>query len=246
MENKKRKSFRNIRKNEHGRETCRRTNDNAGRRNNRKSTIAAQGTEGTSMMDDNSLPNKKYNIIYADPPWSYDNFQGKGKAYGDVSAHYKTMSLEEMKKLQIQKIADDNSAIFLWATYPNLKEALELIESWGFKYRTVAFTWIKTRSGEYYSGLGFYTNSNAEICLLGIRGKMKRNKKDVKQLIVSELREHSRKPDETRNRIVELFGNVPRIELFARQKYEGWDAWGNEIAKATTQTLLKQQTIDGD
>jgi len=176
-----------------------------------------------------SLPDKKYNIIYADPPWSYRNFQGRGKAYGDVSAHYPTMSLDEMKQMPVSDIADKNSALLMWATYPNLKEALELMEAWGFDYRTVAFTWVKTRGKGFYSGLGFYTNSNAEICLLGIKGKMKRDKKNVKQLVIAELREHSRKPDEVRDRIVDLFGDKPRIELFARECAENWDCWGEEV-----------------
>jgi len=175
---------------------------------------------------------KKYKIIYADPPWSYSNFQGKGKSFGDVSAHYKTMSLDEMKELKISDISDSDCMLFMWATYPNLPEAILLLQTWGFKYKTVAFTWVKTRGKDFYSGLGFYTNSNCEICLIGRRGKFVRNKKNVKQLIVSPIGRHSEKPAEIRDRIVELCGDIPRIELFARQRVEGWDAWGNEIEES--------------
>jgi|TARA_R100001460_G_scaffold25572_1_gene51487 N6-adenosine-specific RNA methylase IME4 len=178
----------------------------------------------------NNLPNKKYQIIYADPPWTYNNFQGKGKSHGDVSAHYKTLSLNQIKQLPINQISDDNCILFLWVTYPNLIEGIEVLKSWQFVYKTVAFTWVKTnKKGSFYSGLGFYTNSNCEICLIGRKGKFKRHSKKVKQLVIDNLREHSRKPDCVRDRIVELCGDLPRIELFARQKTPGWDVWGNEI-----------------
>jgi N6-adenosine-specific RNA methylase IME4 len=188
------------------------------------------------------LPNKKYRIIYADPPWQYSNFSGKGTAYGDATAHYNTMSIEELKKLPVQNIADNNCILFMWATYPNLKEALELLESWSFEYKTVAFTWVKTRGGKYYSGLGFYTNSNCEICLIGRKGKFERKHKDVKQLIVSELKEHSKKPSEIRNRIIDLCGDLPRIELFSRDKIEGWDVWGNQLP-TDNQTVLHNSPV---
>jgi Transcriptional activator, adenine-specific DNA methyltransferase len=170
---------------------------------------------------------KKYQVIYADPPWSYSNFQGKGKSHGDVSAHYKTMSLEDMKGMAIP--ADNDCIIFMWATFPNLPEALELLSAWGFQYKTVGFVWVKTRGSGLYSGLGFYTNSNAEICLIGRKGKFNRQAKNVKQIIVSPLGRHSEKSLEIRDRIVQLCGDVPRIELFAREKADGWDAWGNEV-----------------
>lgn len=176
------------------------------------------------------FPNKKYQIIYADPPWSYSNFQGKGKAYGDVSSHYKTLTINEIKSLDVHKISDNNCMLFIWVTYPNLIEGIDVLKSWGFKYKTVGFTWVKTnKKNGYYSGLGFYTNSNCEICLIGRKGKFIRNSKKVKQLVIDQLREHSRKPDCVRDRIVDLCGDLPRIELFARQKVEGWDCWGNEV-----------------
>jgi len=105
------------------------------------------------------LPNKKYKIIYADPPWSYSNFQGKGSRYGDVSRHYETMEIEELCGLPIKNLADENCLLLMWATFPNLKEALQLIEAWGFRYVTTAFVWIKTdQYGKPRNdGLGFYT-----------------------------------------------------------------------------------------
>jgi site-specific DNA-methyltransferase (adenine-specific) len=114
-----------------------------------------------------------------------------------------------------------------------LPKCLETIKMWGFRYVTVAFTWIKInkRNGKPYFGLGNWTRANAEICLLGMRGKLKRKSNKVSQVVLSPLREHSRKPDEVRDRIVELMGNLPRIELFARQEFNGWDYWGNETNK---------------
>lgn len=174
----------------------------------------------------------KYKIIYADPPWSYGNFQGKGKAFGDVSAHYPTMTLAEMSAIPIKNIAaDDLCLLFMWATFPTLPDAMALIEAWGFTYKTVAFVWVKNRGEKLYSGLGFYTNSNAEICIVARRGKAPfvRANRDVKQIVQAQLGVHSRKPDEVRDRIVRLVGDVPRVELFAREAAPGWDRWGNQI-----------------
>lgn len=175
---------------------------------------------------------KKYQAILADPPWRYKNFQGKGSYYGDVSRHYKTMSSEELRKLNVNGISDKGCVLFMWATFPNLREALDLVRAWGFEYKTVAFVWVKMRNNMEEprgDGLGFYTNSNAEIVLLGKKGKLERKSKKVKQIILAPKRGHSKKPDEVYSRIEEIYGEIPRIELFARQKREGWDAWGNEI-----------------
>lgn len=183
----------------------------------------------------------KYNVIYADPPWSYSNFQGKGSYYGDVSRHYKTLSLDELKELPIKELANENCVMFMWATFPNLKEAIELLEHWGFKYKTTAFVWVKVdKTGRPRTdGLGFYTNSNAEIVLIGKRGKLVRESKSVKQIVMAQKRGHSRKPQGVYVRIEEMYGNVPRIELFARNRREGWDAWGDEVPDET-QMLLKE------
>lgn len=180
----------------------------------------------------NILPTKKrYNIVYADPPWRYSG-QGSSAWMGrGAKKHYPTMDLEEIKSLKIP--SSDDSVLFLWVVFPLLKEGLEVLDAWGFKYKTVAFVWIKLnkKNKEPFCGMGAWTRSNSEICLLGTKGKIARISARVRQVIISERREHSRKPDEVRDRIVELMGNRSRIELFARQKNEGWDVWGNEVDK---------------
>lgn len=171
---------------------------------------------------------KKYKIIYADPPWNYND---KG-CNGSASKHYKTMNDNFLYNIPVADIlAEKDCVLFLWATYPKLKEALRLIEEWGFEYKSIAFQWIKlNKSGKgYFYGLGRWTRGNTECCLLAVRGKPKRISKSVFQLIFSPLREHSRKPDIVREKIVELIGDLPRIELFARQRFKGWDCWGDEI-----------------
>ena len=170
---------------------------------------------------------KKYNIIYADPPWKYND---KG-CQGAAEKVYPTMTVEEMANLPIKEIANDDSVLIMWATYPKMQEALDLIDKWGFKYKSIAFQWIKqNKSGNgYFFGLGRWTRGNTEPCLIATKGKPKRNSAKVGQLIFSPLRNHSQKPDETREKIVELMGDLPRIELFARQYAEGWDCWGNEV-----------------
>ena len=176
---------------------------------------------------------KKYNIIYADPPWQYFTYSEKGKGRS-AESHYLTMPKKEIQKLPIPMICAKDSVLFLWATAPCLIEAFELIKAWGFTYKTVGFTWIKQckRSANLFMGLGYYTRANAEFCLLATRGKiLERKSHSVSSVIVSHIEEHSKKPNETRERIVTLFGDVPRIELFARQTVDGWDCWGNEVNK---------------
>lgn len=177
-----------------------------------------------------NISDKKYNIIYADPAWSYKTWTAKG-GHKSASAHYETMNVNDICSLPIQHISDEICSLFIWATYPNLPEAFKVIDSWGFTYKTVAFTWVKTLKEKqgYRMGLGYWTRANAEICLLATKGKPQRVSKSVHQIISEPIREHSRKPDCTRNRIVQLLGDLPRIELFARQKFEGWDSWGNEL-----------------
>ena len=180
---------------------------------------------------------KKYQIIYADPPWSYQDKRttaGKNNPHGAGGAekHYRTMSLEEMKALSFQEISDTNSMCFMWATSPQLPVAIELMASWGFKYKTVCFVWVKV-TNDYAmvrgDGIGNYTLSNAEYVLVGSRGKYWREDRTVRQILMHPKMAHSEKPKEIRNRIIRLCGDVPRIELFARQKTEGWDVWGNEV-----------------
>ena len=182
------------------------------------------------MFTDIFTTDKKYNVIYADPPWLY-NKRNKGTKFGyGAAGHYSLMKTEDIAALPVPRIAAENCALLLWITFPNLKESLEVMERWGFTYKTLGFSWIKTNSkdGKPCFGIGYYAKSNCEVCLLGIKGKMKAISNKVSSCVVSERREHSRKPDEIRDRITELFGDVPRIELFARQSVTGWDCWGNE------------------
>jgi len=174
---------------------------------------------------------KKYKIIYADPPWEY-RVWSKKEAGRTASSHYDVMNITDIKKLPVYKIADEDSVLFLWTTWPNLLDAIEVINSWGFGYKTVAFVWVKNnKNGKgFFTGMGYYTRANSEICLLATRGKtLKRMSKSVHQIVNTSIEKHSKKPDIVRDRIVELFGDLPRIELFARYKYDGWDAWGFEI-----------------
>jgi N6-adenosine-specific RNA methylase IME4 len=171
-----------------------------------------------------------YKIIYADPPWQFKTYSDKGRKKSPDN-HYDCMNVDEIKKIPIQDISDDDCILFLWITYPNLIDGLETIKSWGFIYKTCAFSWIKKNKNKdsLFWGLGYWTRSNNEICLLATKGKPKRISKKVHQIIIEKIREHSRKPDCVRDRIVELCGDLPRIELFARQETPGWDCWGNEL-----------------
>jgi N6-adenosine-specific RNA methylase IME4 len=173
--------------------------------------------------------NKKYKVIYADPPWQFRVWSNKGKEKS-AEQHYQVMKLNDIKNLDIQSISDDDSILFMWATYPNLEEAFEVIKSWGFRYKTVAFTWAKTtKNDKWHIGCGYYTRANPEICLLATKGKIpKRKSKSIRNLVISKIREHSRKPDVIYDYIENLFDG-PYIELFARNTREGWDNWGNEL-----------------
>lgn len=170
---------------------------------------------------------KQYGIILADPPWRYSQ---KG-VQGAAERHYPTMGIEELCALPVSRLAARDSALFLWATFPQLPDALRLIRAWGFTYKTAAFVWLKQnrKSPGWFYGLGFWTRGNAELCLLATRGHPKRRRADIHQLIISPVESHSKKPGEARERIVALMGDLPRVELFARQTAPGWDAWGNEV-----------------
>jgi len=170
-----------------------------------------------------------YNIIYADPPWTYTDKATAGER--GAGFKYSLMSLEDIKKLPVQKITAENCALFLWSTFPQLPNCLKVVEAWGFQYKTAAFVWAKTnpKSGTFFWGMGNHTRSNAEVCLLGIKGRMKRQSASVHSLLVAPRGRHSEKPKETRTRIVQLFGDMPRIELFARDQEPGWDVWGYEV-----------------
>ena len=177
------------------------------------------------------MDNKKYEIIYADPPWFYNERSNPNTRFSrGVHGHYPVMKTKDICQLPVADISGNNCALILWVTFPRLKDGLEVMESWGFRYVTVAFNWFKTNcDGSPFFGIGYYSKSNTEIALLGIKGKMKPVSNYVSQVIVSPKETHSKKPDLVRTKIVELFGDIPRIELFARTKTEGWDIWGNEV-----------------
>ena len=174
---------------------------------------------------------KKYNVIYADPPWTFKTYSEKGKEKKSADCHYNCMNINDIYNLPIQQITNDDCILFLWVTFPLLQEGLETIKRWGFTYKTCAFNWAKKnkKSDSFFWGLGYWTRSNSEICLLATKGKPKRISKSVHQIVNTPIQEHSKKPDIVREKIVELCGDLPRIELFARQEVEGWDCFGNEV-----------------
>ena len=179
---------------------------------------------------------KKYNIIYADPAWCSDYHSGGLKnGRGLARQHYSVMTTDEIKNLPVKDIKTDDSILFMWATFPCIKSAIEVIEAWGFRYVTVGFTWIKKnkKSDSLFWGMGQYTRANAEVCLIGISKNFKATKQikthKIHSVISTPVEEHSKKPDCVREKIVELCGDLPRIELFARQYANGWDCWGNEV-----------------
>lgn len=189
----------------------------------------------------------KYDIIYADPPWRYED----KNCNGACAQHYKTLSVKSMGDFPVSKIAKKDSVLFMWATYPQSPAALELIKAWGFKYKSIAFQWVKlNRTADKekllrvlqnndsleealhkicFFGLGRWTRGNTECCLIATKGKPRRINNSVNQLVFAPLTRHSEKPPEIRDRIKQLMGDLPCIELFARQAVEGWDCWGDEV-----------------
>lgn len=173
---------------------------------------------------------KKYQIIYADPPWHYKNW-ADNTAGRWVGNQYPVMNKEDICRLPVSEITDKNCLLFLWVTPPCLLEGLEVMRRWGFTYKTKAFCWIKInkKADSLFWGMGYWTRSNSEDCLLGVKGKPKRVSAGVHQIIQERWRGHSRKPLIVREKIIELVGDLPRIELFARERTKGWDVWGNEV-----------------
>lgn len=185
----------------------------------------------------------KYGAILADPPWSYKVWADSDKAHGLAKFHYNTMSIEDICALQVAELAAPDCVLFLWACWPALPEAMQVITSWGFQYKTCAFSWMKADVStinlfddpvDAYMGLGYWTRANSEACLLATRGKPKRLHADVRQGIIAPRREHSRKPDGVHARIERLVAG-PYCELFARQKVKNWTVWGNETDRFNAQ-----------
>jgi len=178
------------------------------------------------------LPKGKFNIIYADPPWQY--WEGGDK---NQSRHYKTLTKDEIinyqdkKGRKISDLAADDCILFIWATFPALREAIEVIEAWGFEYSTVGFVWVKSKQDGtgFAFGNGSWTRANVEICLIGTKGIIERKDKTISQIIYEPRRDHSEKPDIVREKIVQLVGILPRTEAFGRKKVPGWAVWGDKI-----------------
>ncbi len=185
---------------------------------------------------------KKYQIIYADPPWDYKGQKQHngigGTDTGGATSHYKTLKLKDLKCLNIQSIADDNCLLFLWATSPHLDQAIELLKAWGFSWATVGFVWDKIRVNP-----GFYTMSQCELCLIGKKGKIPspRGARNIRQYLKSPRGKHSQKPEIIRHRISKMFPEQNKIELFARTTADSWDSWGNEIQSDIKIDFLRRQ-----
>lgn len=177
------------------------------------------------------LPNGKFDIFYADPPWDYKGqtqHAGKGKTNtGGAAKHYPTITLPQLKMLPVPSIAADNALLYLWTTSPHFEQALALAKAWEFGYATLAFVWDKERVNP-----GFYTMSQCELCFVFKRGKipMPRGSRKERQLIREPRGEHSAKPDVARERIYNMFPKQKKLELFASKKVEGWSSWGNGVA----------------
>ena len=181
------------------------------------------------------FPKKKYQVIYADPPWQFDSkkYQDGNRDFDKLEVnHYSTMTIDELKQLPVSDITEKDSICFMWVTDSHLKEGIEVLESWGFKYKTIGFNWIKKYpSGKNCVNFAPWTLKSWEICLIGIKGTMGKYKKvnNIRGLLEEVRIKHSKKPNEARIRIAELFGDIPKIELFAREIVDGWDCWGNEV-----------------
>jgi N6-adenosine-specific RNA methylase IME4 len=183
---------------------------------------------------------KKYQIIYADPPWLYNDvgvyqetFPKRKQIRPLRDLPYSSMSKKAIKELPIDDIADNDCACFMWCNDSHLEDGIEIMKSWGFKYKVIAFVWVKkTKNNKLYANTGSWTMKNAEFCLFGTKGAMTKHKKanNIYQVIEHDRECHSKKPQIFRDKITQLFGDeLPKIELFARQKTEGWDVWGNEV-----------------
>lgn len=179
------------------------------------------------MMKSSSI--KPYEIVYLDPPWDYQMLQHAGAGKGDTggaSTHYETLKIAQLKEFPIRDLLADNSLVFMWVTNPHLANGIDLLRAWNLKYVTVGFVWNKGQVNP-----GYYTMSQCELCLVAKRGKIPqpRGSRREKQYLESLRQEHSKKPDEVRDRICRMFPTQRKVELFARQRVPGWDAWGNEI-----------------
>ena len=180
-------------------------------------------------IEEVGFSNKKYDVIYADPPWE-DKDSGSGSRV--VSSKYPTMNVLELLDLPIDDISKDNCLLFCWVTFPRLLEGIQIIKGWGFDYKGLAFNWVKKniKTDSWFWGMGHYTRQNPEVCLIGRKGKFDSKSSSVHSVIDLPIERHSKKPDIIRTKIEEITGkDTKKIELFAREFVDGWDCWGNEV-----------------
>ena len=182
-------------------------------------------------LDALAAAGKQFSVIYADPPWTFKTYSDKGKQRS-AERHYDTKGLDAIKALPVEQLAAKDCALFLWSIDPEMPEALEVIKAWGFTYQSVGFIWVKqNKSGEgLFTGMGYSTRKNAEVCLHATRGSPQRLAMDVPQVIMAPVGEHSEKPEEARRRIERLLAG-PYLELYGRKPVDGWTVWGNQIAR---------------
>ena len=187
------------------------------------------------------MESKRYNIVLIDPPWNYRDKASAGER--GASFKYEIMTDDNVKNIDLPSIMADDCAVFMWITMPKLEIAFDVFKAWGLKYKTAAFTWIKKnkKADTLFWGMGNYTRANAELCLLATKGKPKRKSAGVHQVIESAIESHSKKPNVVRERIVELMGDLPRIELFARDNPPGWDVCGLECESTMVVPGIKTQ-----
>lgn len=173
----------------------------------------------------------KYNVILADPPWNFVTWSDKGETKSP-SQHYDCMTIEDICKIPVKDWASDNCALFIWGVWPRIFDVKPVIDAWGFEYSGLAWEWLKWNdvTGKASFGLGYGTRKNVEPCLLARRGKPQLKNRAQRDWMAEARREHSRKPDEQYRRIETMFDG-PYLEMFARQRRDNWDAWGNQVDK---------------
>jgi N6-adenosine-specific RNA methylase IME4 len=177
---------------------------------------------------------QRFSVIYADPPWIYENWSPSGGVRAAAANHYEVSAIDEILRLPVAALAADDCALLLWSTWPHIAIGthIKVMESWGFKPSTCAFNWTKTNAnGTIFIGNGYYTRSNTEPCLLALKGSPLKLASDVSQVVMSRIGEHSAKPEEVRRRIERLFGG-PYLELYGRKPAPSWWVWGNEIPRS--------------
>ena len=193
----------------------------------------ARASEPAEEAEFPALPQGRFEIIYADPPWDYrGQLQHAGPGSNDTGGaarHYPTVSLEALAALDVRRIRARDSLLFMWSSSPHLDQAITLGKRWGFAWATVAFVWDKQRVNP-----GFYTLSQCELCLVFKRGRipLPRGARNVRQLVSEKRSAHSRKPEEVRRRIEAMFPDATKIELFARTRADGWTVWGLDALDA--------------